>query len=326
MKFISTILILLSLNSIADQKQLNELFKKIPNIKRAELNDNFQKLTRIIMDKFNTGDIVGNGGGAVEQNFNFAFNSIPTVVNQCLSSMECLLSNDEKLILLEIRSTFFSKLDQRTRFIFINEDESRGIFKDQFDKTERIAKTGFSNMFPIFINLGLIEKSKYFKYDPSAALSLIIHELGHQAGYASHSMLDNLSSKLRVAFSYSVENTKIDIAGKELLVNIYNSEFRYDSQISFTYNYRLTNLSYEIRESLQCETKRQFVSGYSLSNAYWERATVINDRTHTKLSLWINIHCESMTGEIWTTERDLEISFIIDPKNKLVENYTFLIQ
>lgn len=322
MKLITLFLFLINSYSFAHLKedgQLSEKFKKLSKEQIAKLNQEFKLRTTPLLDRYNTGDIVGNGGGIVEQNFAFAFNSVPNAIGHCLAKMNCNLSVDEKLVLLDIRATFYSKLERDFQFVFVTEEDSDGLFNDQLDPSERLAKTGFSKDFPIFINLSLIEESDSYKVDPSAALGLIIHELGHQSGYKSHTMLDTISSKLRVAFSYELEHLDYEINNETLFVNIYTREDQFNTQISYLYNHRLGRLSSRIEEKLSCSVPTQRVAGNTITNEHWQRKKFINDRIKVELTAWIDVYCEDENGIIWTEERDLKIKFFFKLDQKKVD-------
>ena len=300
-------------------------YAPIPKVVRAKLNNDFKLRTASIVDAFSSGDIVGNGGGIIEQNFQFAFNSVLPAIDHCLIKLNCNLSNKDKIVLMAIKSTYFMKLHENHNFIFLREKDANGLFNEVTDPAQRIAKTGFSYDFPIFINLDAIEGNSDLTHNLGTHLAIVIHELGHQAGYASHSLLDNIAGKLRLAFSYQMDSTSLNISGDDLIVNIYNNPENLKTQVSYYFNHQLRFLSFPIEESLQCDNERSPV-GYSLTNEHWQRLKKNKFSYLPKLNMWIDIFCEDETGTIYTDEKDIEINFEIDIRTKKLKEHKIQIK
>lgn len=324
--FLAISICLISLSAYASQKlSLTDRFSPIPRINRDLLNLDFQAQTQNLIDAFNSGDIVGNGGGLIEQNFQFAYNSVLSAIDHCMIKLNCQMSPKEKILLMDIKSTYFLKFSETHHFIFLKENEAQSLFSKAVDPSERIAKTGFSHEFPIFINLTQIEQNPTLINDLGAQLAIILHELGHQAGYSSHSLLDSISSKVRAAFNYQMTSTSLKVVDEDLLVNIYNSSETLETQVSYFYNNQVRFLTYTIQDQLACQESRSPI-GYSLSNQHWERLSQDEEYFLPKLKMWIDIYCEDSTGTIFTRERDIEVNFKINKKTKKFENHTIQIK
>src|SRR5690606_26902362 len=111
-----------------------------------------------------SGDIVGNGGGLVEQNFQFAYDKAAEFIDQCIKKSSCGVSEDDLEILNEIKLTIISNWGSKDRLKFIPHTFS-DFFHDEKDYEIRIAKTGFDPSFPILINLSLAYRNESFAYD-----------------------------------------------------------------------------------------------------------------------------------------------------------------
>jgi len=300
--------------------------RKMPVAQRAELNDIFSKRTSKLIAAYSSGDIVGNGGGLIEQNLSFAYSSVLSIIDTCVIYMDCKLTPNEKLVLLDIRATYFSKLDNELHFVFLREKDAPGLFHDDLDPGARVAKTGFSKDFPIFINLDQLETNLDLAYDLGSMLGIVIHELGHQTGYPSHSKLDAIAAKLRVSFNYKMRNTEIKLDDNFLTVNIYNKDEALRTQVSYYYNNQLRFLSYPIEKELKCEHPNRDAIGYSLSNQHWDRLVKAKDLLRPRLNMWIDIHCEDSDGVIFTEERDLKIDFLINKNTKKLIDHKITIE
>jgi len=327
MKNLLTLLFCLSSTYSLASLEVDQLtrFSPLPKETRTQLNNSFGQRTQALISAYSSGDIVGNGGGIIEQNFQFAFNSILPAIDHCLVKLNCNLSTREKIVLMAIKSTYFMKLDEKLHFVFLRESDANGLFHESSDPAQRIAKTGFSSKFPIFLNLDAIEKNDELSYNLGTHLAIVIHELGHQAGYASHSLLDQIAGKLRLAFTYQMDNTSLDIDGDSLLVNIYNNPERMKTQVSYYFNNQLRFLSYPIEESLECSEDRTPV-GYSLSNQHWDRLKKNSLNYLAKLSMWLDIYCEDSTGTIFVDEKDIQIDFTISKKSKKLKTHKLSIK
>jgi hypothetical protein len=327
MKNLLTLIICLTgaISWASNEVESLQRYVKMSKQQRQLLNNVFNAKTRALLNAYSSGDIVGNGGGIIEQNFHFAFNSVLPAIDHCVIKLNCDLSNEEKIVLLDIKSTYFSKLDEDFHFVFLREEDAKGLFNETLDPAERIAKTGFSSDFPIFINLDSVEKSEGLAQNLGALIAIVIHELGHQAGYASHSVLDEIAGKLRLAFSYQMDNTSLDIEGDKLLVNIYNNSESLRTQVSYYFNNQLRHLSYPIEDKLVCENNRRVI-GYALSNQHWDRLKKSLVDYKAKLSMWIDIFCEDETGTIYTDEKDIEIDFLISKQTKKIKSHQIKIK
>ncbi len=295
-------LILLLISNISLSAELVRL--SIPE--RELLNIKFEREAAQIMARLGSGDIVGNGGGLLEQNFMSAYYSLQTAIQNCLDNYECGLSSEETLLLKEINSLYVDKVFQERPIVFLSEKNAEGFFLTEDDQTSRVAKTGFTKDSTIFVNLDIAEA---IVDDIPAMLGIIVHELGHQAGIANHSLLDQLGAKVRNQWSSNWKVLRFIMNKHNLDVRLFSSEFNYiNSKISYSFRGEVKSLNNDIYEKINC-LENEVVYGFNLSNGHWRRPIQNDWNSKIGIDYWINIYCQDEEGNIRTEERDLDITF-----------------
>jgi hypothetical protein len=279
---------------------------RIPEIEKVELNRQFSLDTKPLIDAFGSGDIVGNGGGLLEQNFILAYYSLQSAIEDCLTTYFCYKNLQDKNVLKEIRTLFIQKLEQKNSLIFLSNSDTDNFFNDEFDRSARLAKTGFSIKHPIFIN---IDEAIAIQNDIPAMISILIHELGHQVGIASHSYLDQLSVKVRKNWEANWTESSIDIEDRVLTTRLFSTKNNFISaKFSYVFEGKARNLNSKIYDVLKCNAG-ETLYGFYLSNAHWNRP-ISNRRDYSvTMDLWLDLYCEDHHGSIWTSQKDLSIEF-----------------
>jgi hypothetical protein len=279
---------------------------RIPTERRIQLNREFSQSIEGMVERFGSGDIVGNGGGLLEQNFSHAYFSVQTAIENCLTNSNCFTSFEQKKILKEINELYIQKLSQKNILIFAKNSETNNFFFDQHDQTERLAKTGFSPEHPIFINVDL---AKSIQTDIPAMISILIHELGHQIGIANHSYLDHISAKVRRIWEANWEVSTIKVDKKELSTRLFSTKRNYiNAKLSYVYDGKVKSLNAKIFDLLKCRAGEELY-GFYLSNGHWKRPVSTKEEYSVKMSYWLDTYCESLDGSIWPIEKDLTIEF-----------------
>ncbi len=299
---IQSILILLILSNISYGAD----FRVVDNLERGRLNTEFSLSVRPIMARFVDGDVVGNGGGLLEQNFLHAYFSLQTAIENCLTDVECYTSETQKNTLIQINQIFINKSGLKTPLVFIKNSETNNFFFDENDQTERIAKTGYSEDFPIFINLDVASS---IVNDIPAMLGVIVHELGHQLGILNHNYLDQLGAKVRSMWNANWIISSVQIGGEELSLRLFSSKSSYiNSRLSYVYNGKVKTLNSLIYKKTEC-TDGGRVYGISLSNGYWQRPVESEFVSTVRKTYWIDIYCENEDANGYFIKQDLDLSF-----------------
>lgn len=140
---------------------------------------------------------MNNGGGLAEQNFIYAFQNLADSVDRCLDTDNaCRLTDKESRILREIARE--RKESPGHNGLFFESGKLKpGLFETDEHGKVRVAVTGSTALSPIYINLDLIYAENVSLIDMGAALSILIHELGHHTGETDHLFLDQLGNKVR---------------------------------------------------------------------------------------------------------------------------------
>lgn len=299
----------------------NEVIR-LNEIEKLRLNLAFDNSISPLLRLSGDGDVVGNGGGLLEQNFLLAYYSLQTAIENCLTLIECYTSENQKNILKEINQLFIDKINDRRPLLFLRNSDTDNFFFDRNDQTERVAKTGFSKDYPIFINLDL---SMDIINDIPTMLGILIHELGHQLGIVNHSFLDQMGVKLRKIWASNWIVSRVDIAGEELIIRLFSTKSNFiNSKLSYVFDGEVQSLNSLVSKSVSCN-KGDVLHNFSLSNGHWRRP----DQTSFKLAViktfWVDIYCEDQNSQSYLVKKDLDVHFSFntfrkkDPVLKSVE-------
>lgn len=298
----ATFLVLLILSNFTNAIEI----VRLPQAERLRLNTNFNRTIAPLIETFGSGDIVGNGGGLVEQNFMLAYHSIQTAIENCLTNVACFTSKDQKTVLREINQLFIDKLDNQNPLIFLRNKDTDNFFYDEFDQTQRVAKTGFSKEHPIFINLDIAGD---IINDIPTMIGILTHELGHQIGIANHSFLDQLGAKVRRIWDSNWTVSDLMITDKNLSVRLFSTKSNFiNAKLSYVFNGKVQSLNSLIFDTISC-AQGETLYGFYLSNGHWERPRDMGFRTKAKMTYWLDIYCEDKHAQIYPVQKDLDILF-----------------
>ncbi len=301
-------IILLVLLTLSNLSHANEAIRLDKN-QRAMLNADFERSILPLVEFYGDGDVVGNGGGLLEQNFLLAYYSLQAAIENCLILEDCYTSQSNQEVLKEINQLIIKKINMKSIFIFLRNSETENFFFDEFDQSERIAKTGFSKDHPIFINLDITDE---IINDVPAMLGIIVHELGHQIGIKSHSYLDQLGVKIREMWITNWIVSDISIGGEDLSLRLFSTKSNYiSSKLSYVFRGKVKSLNSLILKKLNCR-KGDRLSNYSLTNGHWRRPSLDNFRSIVIKTFWLDLYCEDQYGQAYLIKRDLDISFIFN--------------
>lgn len=288
----------------------------IPNhlteLQRQWANERFRNFSDSALAAFSGADIVGNGGGYIEQNFKYVYQGLDRTISQCLSVPFCAGTKEDQEILRAIRDIILEHRDDKNRVVFLKDTDFDHFFNTELDPGERIAKTGFSPEFPIFINLSLVEEMKIGK-DLSLILGILAHEIGHQVGISSHAYLDSLASKLRSVFYENTLTIEMDQVSLPMKFMVFKARqnFAHDETL-LSAEGQLVRMP---RLALQylCARKADLI-GTTISNPHWNSPVYRAGELHVSVEAWGDFSCSSSDGSFFVEKKTVTFTVVFDRK------------
>lgn len=257
------------------------------------------------------GIVVGNGAGVVESNFQHAYQALEKVLNNCLLIANCSLLEEEKEVVSSIVDIAKINSSRLNRLVFVSEKMNPGFFTTGESETNRIAKTELHPESSIFINTDML-----YKADGTPALSfqsilaILVHEVGHQAGFIDHAALDILGAKIanfsenRTSHSlYKSEDTE---AGT-VVFSVTNFELPIKSSILiFNWNDKKSvNLSNSLAGSLSCKYDSESYDGVEVTNGHF----AFDQKNNLSFRAWVKISCyERFSSLTYVYKKNLKIA------------------
>jgi hypothetical protein len=299
---------------------------KIPRevIEAMDLSDDLQR-------RLSGGDIIGNGGGIAEQDFRFAYSKVPHIVDACLESPFCPIPKKEIELLKNIKKLALVNSENKDKLIFLSETAYPGFFRDSNDAQIRIAKTAYIAGAPIFINLDMLYTSGQSILNFPAIVSVLVHELGHQAKIKSHSLLDELGTRIRGFLLEDTGGIEQSILGNLLKVSFYNlNEANRYSEFMFHYRDNLYSIKNTLREQASCEEENSIPIGFKVSNLHWMRRINISRGFFVvPMKAWLKVYCLDLNSSaIWVKDSDVlvEILFKSEQGEASLEDFKIVVK
>ncbi|QDK43396.1 hypothetical protein DOM21_18450 [Bacteriovorax stolpii] len=295
----------------------------LPDEDRAELNQKFLKISLQAMKASGGADIVGNGGGAVEQASLYIYRSLDRYISQCLNNKDCYQDSERREVLKKIREVVLKNREEKNRLVFLSGENFEKYMQDELDPEIRVAKTGFSDEFPIFINLA--EAHNYPKDSLYASMvALLVHEIGHQVGVASHSYLDDLALSVRSMMEANTKEFTYDVLGNQFVFTLFASSNQYDfAQYVLEYN----GEKYEVPSLMtayKCTNGDKLV-GANLENLYWEKGRTANYHYILSLNAWGEFACERKNKTVYFEQINVRLTWDFTLERLPGEKYVFLL-
>ena len=243
----------------------------------------------------NGGDIIGNGGGLAEGTFEYAYQILASVLRDCLDSGYCVEDSRDVEILSKIRTITKQNIQNSQYLIFLSGEDYGNLFEDKSSGEIRTAVTSLRPQNPIFINTNHLydEKNGKSNWSVASAISLLVHEVGHQTGTTDHVYLDRLGQKVRRFFEIDTTSIEQHFAENEAKVFIWrSSEKNYKFDIFFFWNDMRFDLRNYRVESRLCPEGFD-VTDINFSNLHWERTSFSkrDGRYIVPFSVWAKGHC-----------------------------------
>ena len=303
-------------HSIFESKSgFNGFINKHERAKRNQLFNSYLENKGINIEMLRSGDVVGNGGGLYEAQAYFVYQNLDKMVTDTLEQESISLNNDERKILKEI-GLVLQGTKKRGKLIFLNSKDFPNFFYDEkTDQAERLAKTGFGPQYPIFLNRDQIEKE--FETDDLLWVSILIHELGHQAGVINHDTLDRIGAKVALVAGENREQLFYEIDKDNIIgITVDNHPvFNGVADIHITYN-GYSHVLNVLNEDDHKEVCDNFTfGGLKINNLHWQSSLTLNeDGTYVKGKAggWAEITCYNLEQSLYfSKKRDVDINLKI---------------
>jgi hypothetical protein len=276
------------------------------------------------------GDLAGNGGGLVEQNFQFAHVNLPWILTICLNSFHCV-SGEEAKVLTKIMESLPTELKTKPALIF--ESGSTNPTRFNLHGQPRVAVTGDHIGDPIYLNLDLLYRTsstgKVEAADVGAAIAILVHELAHHQGiYQSQDderFLDLLGAKVRAYIATEIEILRTETWGeipeqtpaRIQMLALHSNATALDSfydgpqtSLLLSDGHNSYSLDREIMNQMQCPLKSGKageVLGYRFFGMRWDQWKYANSSSFRRIYLFrapAFIQCrytrEDLQGTIYT--------------------------
>lgn len=239
------------------------------------------------------GSMVGNGAGLVENNFQYAYQSLPRFIESCLESSICQAGPADRKLLQKISAAAQKNLVLENRLIFVSEKERPGFFTTGVGEENRIAKTSLEILKPIYINFDLLYANDgSANVDIPTMYSILTHELGHQVGIKQHAALDILGSKLKKFVLDNWQTVTLPLNadfGGDAEASIINHKVPYRStDVLIQWHAQSKRISTNIIRDIGCKSNEGNFSGIQIYNAHFG----INPEEKTiQFYAWADVYC-----------------------------------
>jgi hypothetical protein len=266
------------------------------------------------------GGLVHDGAGVVEQDFIYAYESIPQSVASCFQNPRCAgeLPADAIQALKDISSLVSRNILTTHPLHFVSAKASPGFFDLSVTEPNRIAMTELRPNAQIFINTDLLYTADGIPaVDFGKATAILIHEVGHQTGRQDHAFLDFIGSKVRENLASNISfHTAQLVAGKnDLTIQIVDFNLvAISSSVYYSSGDKKLPLNGVILQSITCPGSLNTPVGFELSNGHWEHATYLTtSEIQTRFKAWSRFSCLDSHGVLTSHSADIEVKFILSP-------------
>lgn len=244
------------------------------------------------------GSIIGNGAGIVENNFQYAYQNLSLTVSECIDQLKCEMNPSEIKVLKTILQVLQVNKSNEKRLQFVSEKDYPGFFDTGEGEVHRIAKTGLTPDIPIYVNLDLLYTAEGKPaFDYSTIVSILTHELGHQAGEENHAKLDILGAKLKRISLEKVRSHSAQVGNEMVEVTVLNQSYPFlvsDLSISWQ-GVGLALLTKDLMKRVSCNHPKDTVAGVEIDNGHFISLSEGNPHQEAFIGfgLWIHLSCYS---------------------------------
>lgn len=213
------------------------------------------------------GGLVGNGAGLAEAEVVYAYERLASSIDYCLNMGQCALLPDERVLLMRIREHVATLPPAYDKLAFYSEKQLPGFFNTEGD-SDRVAKTELGRVNGlIYFNTDALYERGMVRVDLPVATSILVHELGHQIGEASHAKLDTLGGRVRFGLERRIDSKthpEADFTYRVLL----GSNATQPSNVFLRMGQKSFDLTKAILAALQCPAGALPMS-MQLENTHW---------------------------------------------------------
>lgn len=266
------------------------------------------------------GGYAGNGGGLVEQNFNFVYSSLPRLIESSAAMITNQFSNAELATLLKIGEIAQQNSSNSKRLLFLSGQKHPEIFNTSEEELHRLAVTTLNPGDTIFVNSDLLYTDQGTPMlTIGEIVSILVHEVGHQTGEKDHQYLDIIGSKLRNYYNQNSLNYDI-IKGDTLIVfSVINQRGLYTSgQLIFQNQTGVVDLTPKIIQKIlmKMESKKyQNLTGFFLTNGNYKLEKLPERYI---FQIWVNANFSVITNDGINSQSELfPIEFEINADNSV---------
>lgn len=257
----------------------------------------FVKENRSVIDRARRGDVVGNGGGVIEGQTAFFYNSLEKILAGTIEENRLVYDQKEIEVLEKIIANL-NDFKASDKLIFI---DNQDFFLDNENDEIRSARTGFSRMYPIYFNRSLLYDRIHGDYSPLVAL--LVHELGHQAGIASHSFLDSLGSKVQYNLNARADMISTNFNSHKMEVVLFNySNVGSWSDIVVRFQDKVNSLPKIDYNTMKMKCNANQPVGYEMENVHWAMRPMFTQTYFVAfVNAWVNFRCVDNDGQIFSS-------------------------
>jgi hypothetical protein len=255
------------------------------------------------------GSFVGNGAGLVENNFQYAYSSLNSLYSNCRDSENCVLTESELSLVQKMQEVIELNSSNAARILFISEVQNPNFFSTGEGEEHRIAKTGLTPNFPIYVNSDLLySKSGTPALDFPTIISILTHEIGHQAGETNHAVLDILGSKMRrvIGQHLIIHQADLENAGHVEMLILNNDFPLKTADIFFSWGKVGTQkITSQVMSFLKCSNIETTLSGFEIVNGHYLNTDEKNEtEPSVEFGMWINLYCYNPLGLTTKVEKN----------------------
>jgi hypothetical protein len=269
------------------------------------------------------GGLVGNGAGLAEQDFVFAFESLPKSIQSCFENATCAPNEAETQALKEIQAIAKRNSLRPSPLVFVSGNQSKGFFDLSSNEPFRIAKTGLDPDSPIWINTDLLYQADGRpSLDFAAATAILIHEVGHQTGRTDHAFLDLAAAKVRSILQDNLTHLDLNWFGTELSVRTLDYALSTLSMdVTYSFGSSEERLNALFQNALICPGELRIPLGFRLVNGHWSHPIVDGAQGKVSYIAWARFSCINH-GEVETQSADVEIQFLLKQNSQNANDWS----
>lgn len=267
------------------------------------------------------GDVVGNGGGVIEGTLQYLAKNLNVYIHQAILYADYEYPPDFMQALSEIHTSVAMR-EKPIELIFLSGDTAVNFFTDLHDQQIRAAKTGFSEDYAIYINIDYLYANQQISREH--LLGLLVHEVGHQVGYKSHSFLDIVAAEVVRVINLKMNHLESIAIGDDFVdVQFLNYDFNGSkAHLAVSYADKTTFISGWNVEEFKPVCGHYFPIGYRYRNLAWSNYIELISGIETNkgaIEGILEVNCGGPRGGIMQKFIGVEIDIKVEETNLKVD-------